>query len=56
MKTLLIICAIILAGGASTRMAMSISDRNKPLWIIFAMSAVEILALGTLFRFFVVPI
>ena len=53
MKTMMVICAMYLAGSMTTRFVASIG-RKKPLWIMSVVSALEILALGFLFRFCVV--
>ena len=53
MKTLMVICAMILTGGAVTRFAASI-DRKEPLLGLGIWSTIELLALATFFRFFTI--
>ena len=50
MKTMMVICAMYLAGSMTVRFVASIG-RKKPLWIMSVVSGLEILALGFLFRF-----
>lgn len=50
MKILLIICAMIVTGGASTRFVLSICSK-RPLWTMAILSGLEIVALGFIFRF-----
>lgn len=53
MKTLLIVCAMLLTGGAVTRFVASI-DRKKPSLGLMFWSGLEIIALAILFNFFTI--
>ena len=53
MKTLLIVCAMLLTGGAVTRFIASI-DRRKPSLGLMFWSGLEIIALAVLFNFFTI--
>lgn len=53
MKTLLIVCAMLLTGGAVTRFVASI-DMKKPSLGLMFWSALEIIALAVLFNFFTI--
>jgi hypothetical protein len=53
MKTLLIICAMLLTGGAVTRFVASI-DRKEPCLGLMFWSGLEIISLAVLFNFFTI--
>lgn len=53
MRTILVICAIIVSGGAVTRFVASL-DRKKPLWGLMWWSFVEIIAIALLFDNFTI--
>lgn len=53
MKTLMVLCAMLLTGGAVTRFVASI-DRKNPSLGLGIWSAMEIIALATFFRFFTI--
>lgn len=53
MRTVLVICAIIVSGGAVTRFVASI-DRKKPLWGLMWWSFMEIVAIALLFDNFAI--
>lgn len=53
MRTILVICAIIVSGGAVTRFVASI-DRKEPLWGLMMWSFLEIVAIALLFDNFAI--
>lgn len=53
MKILLIVCSMIVAGGAVTRFVASF-DRKKPLWSIMFWSFAEICSIIILFNNFTI--
>jgi hypothetical protein len=53
MKTLMVLCAMLLTGGAVTRFVASI-DRKTPSLGLGIWSAMEIIALAIFFRFFTI--
>lgn len=53
MKTLLIVCAMLLTGGAVTRFVASIDTKKPSLGLMF-WSALEIIALAILLDFFAI--